>query len=135
LAINEDMLKEKAREFGKQEGVAEDFGNSPGWLHNVNTRYGMKSCVLYGEPGDANREGIQLARDNLRLVLERYTAEDTYNQDETSIFTTGMAWTSARGHGLQHVGIDLGRSMLMCGAPVLATQGDLRCETGMYVAI
>jgi hypothetical protein len=34
LAINADMLKEKAREFGKQTGVAEDFGYSPGWLHN-----------------------------------------------------------------------------------------------------
>jgi hypothetical protein len=41
--------------------------------------------VLHGEAGDANREGIQLARANLRLLLEGYTAEDTYNQDETGI--------------------------------------------------
>jgi hypothetical protein len=46
----------------------------------------MKSCVLHGEAGDANREGIQLARVNLRLVLEGYIAEDAYNQDETGIF-------------------------------------------------
>jgi hypothetical protein len=61
LAINEDKLKEKAREFAKQTGVAEDFGYSPGWLHSFKKRYGMKSCVLHGDAGDAKREGIQLA--------------------------------------------------------------------------
>jgi hypothetical protein len=84
LAINED--KEKAREFGKQTGVAEDFGYSPVWLHNFKKRYGILSCVLQGEAGDAKRESIQLARANLRLLLEGHTAEDTYNQDETGIF-------------------------------------------------
>jgi hypothetical protein len=78
LAINADMLKEKAREFGKQTGVAEDFGYSPGWLHNFKKRYGIKSCVLHGESGDANREGIQLAGSNLRLLREEYTAEDRH---------------------------------------------------------
>jgi hypothetical protein len=71
------MLKEKAREFAKQTGVAEDFGYSPGWLHSFKKRYGMKSCVLHGDAGDAKREGIQLARANLRLLLEGYTEEDT----------------------------------------------------------
>jgi hypothetical protein len=86
LAINEEMLKEKARESDKQTSVAEDFDCSPGWLRNFKKRYGMKSYVLHGEAGDANCEGVQLARVNLRLLLEGYTAEDTYNQDETGIF-------------------------------------------------
>jgi hypothetical protein len=31
--------------------------------------------------------------------------------------------------------MDLRRSMLMSGAPVLVTQIDLGCETGLYVVI
>jgi hypothetical protein len=42
--------------------------------------------VLHGKASDANREGIQLAQSKLRLLLEGYTAEDVYNQDETGIF-------------------------------------------------
>jgi hypothetical protein len=42
--------------------------------------------VLHGEAGDANREVVQLARADLRLLLEGYTAEITCNQDETGIF-------------------------------------------------
>jgi hypothetical protein len=85
LAINEGMLNEKARELGKQTGVAEDLRYSLGWLPNFRKRYGVKSCVLHGQARDANPEGIYPARANLRLLLEGYTAEDTYNQDETGI--------------------------------------------------
>jgi hypothetical protein len=45
LAINEDTLKEKAREFGKQTGVAEDLGFSPGWLDNFKKHYGIVLCA------------------------------------------------------------------------------------------
>jgi hypothetical protein len=58
---------------------------------------------------------------------------------EAVLTATGMArawtWVHARGHGLPHVGMDLRKSMLMSGAPVLVTQIDLGSETGLYVVI
>jgi hypothetical protein len=86
LAITDEVLKEKAKKFGEELGVKEGFGYSAGWLQRFKKRYGIKSYVLHEEAGDANQEGIELAQRNLRLLLGGYSAEVTYNQDETGIF-------------------------------------------------
>jgi hypothetical protein len=48
--------------------------------------------VLHGEAGSANQEGIELARRNLRLLLQEggYEAENVYNQDESGAFWRQM---------------------------------------------
>jgi hypothetical protein len=48
--------------------------------------------VLHGEAGSANQEGTQLARRNLRLLLQEggYEAAKVYNQDKSGTFWRQM---------------------------------------------
>jgi hypothetical protein len=47
---------------------------------------------MHGEAGSANQEEIELARRNLRLLLQEggYEAENVYNQDESGAFWRQM---------------------------------------------
>jgi hypothetical protein len=61
-------------------------------LHIFSNSYCIKSCVLHGEAGSANEEGIELARKNLRLLLQEggYETENVCNQDESGAFWRQM---------------------------------------------
>jgi hypothetical protein len=118
FTINEDMLKQKAIEFGKQTGVKEDFFYSSGWLQRFKKRFGIESYVLHGEARDANNEGVKHARRNLRLLLEPYNAEETNNQDETGVFwrqapTRTLATGKRSGHKKEKERVT---ASLMCNA-------------------
>jgi hypothetical protein len=51
-------------------------------LTGFKKRYGIKAIVLHGEAESANTEGIAMARGNVHLLLEGYSADETFNQDE-----------------------------------------------------
>jgi hypothetical protein len=117
FTINEGMLKQKAIEFGKQTGVKEDFFYFSGWLQRFKKRFGIESYVLRGEARDANREGIEHARQHLRLLLEPYNAEDTSNQDETGVFwRQAPSRTLATGKRSGHKKEERVTASLMCNA-------------------
>jgi hypothetical protein len=48
--------------------------------------YGIKAIILHGKAESANIDGIALACGNVRLLLEGYTANDIFYQDETGVF-------------------------------------------------
>ena len=89
LVITDELLINQAKLFGAQCEVPEAFAFSRGWLQGFKKRWGIRSYALHGEAGDANMEGVALARANLPLLLEAggYTADTTYYQDET-----GLLW-------------------------------------------
>ena len=86
FVLSQHILLEKAKQFGESLGVT-GFSYSQGWLYNWQKRYGFRFTVLHGEASSAPQEGIELAQNNLRLVLEGYTPDDVFNQDET-----GLCW-------------------------------------------
>jgi hypothetical protein len=92
MPLTEEIIREKAKQLGRQLKVPDNFGYSGGWLYNFKKRYGIKSYVLHGEAGSANQEGVELARSSLRKLLEEgeYEAEDVYNQDESGAFWRQM---------------------------------------------
>jgi hypothetical protein len=92
MALTEEIIREKAKQLGGQLNVPDSFGYSAGWLQKFKKLYGIKSYVLHGEAGSANQEGIDLARSNLRELLEEgeYEADDVYNQDESGAFWRQM---------------------------------------------
>jgi hypothetical protein len=88
MALTDEILRGKAMQLGPRFEVSAKFGCSPGWLQRFKHRYCIKSYVSHGEAGSANQEGIELARRNLRVLLQEggYEAENVYNQDESGAF-------------------------------------------------
>jgi hypothetical protein len=89
LVITDNLLINQAIIFGAQCDVPKSFTFSLGWLQGFKKRWGIRSLALHGEAGDANLEGVALARASLPGLLEArgYSKEDCYNQDET-----GLLW-------------------------------------------
>jgi hypothetical protein len=90
LDVRDDMLRQQARRLGKEQGVVDKgqkrFSYSDGWLSGFKKRFGIKAEVLRGEAESAKPEAIALARGSVRLLLEGYSADDIFNQDETGVF-------------------------------------------------
>jgi hypothetical protein len=88
----DDVLREQAKRFGKELGLVDGrerrFSCSDGWLSGFKNHFGTKATVLHssGEAERANTGGIALARGNVRLLLEGYSADDIFNQVETGMF-------------------------------------------------
>jgi hypothetical protein len=92
MALTDEILRGKAMQLGPRFEVSAKFGYSPGWLQRFKHHYCIKSYVLHGEAGSANQERIELARRNLRLLLQEgaYEAENVYNQYESGAFWRQM---------------------------------------------
>jgi hypothetical protein len=92
MALTDEILRGKAMQLGPRFEVSAKFGYSPGWLQRFKHRYCIKLYALHGEAGSAIQEGIELARRNLRLLLQEggYEAGNVYNQDESGPFWRQM---------------------------------------------
>jgi hypothetical protein len=88
MALTDEILRGKPMQLGPRFEVTAKFGFSPRWLQRFKHCYCIESYVLHGEAGFASQEGIELARRNLRLLLQEggYEAENVYNQDESGAF-------------------------------------------------
>jgi hypothetical protein len=91
--INDEMLLEKAKEFGSQLGIVENssFNYSDGWLKRFKERFNIKRFEIYGESGSVSEEETRQARaDILKFVVEWLAKggkiENIFNMDETAFF-------------------------------------------------
>lgn len=85
IPISDDMLIEKAKDFGVLFGVR-DFNYSLGWLVRFKARYGLTQQTIIGESGSVDKEQLEIERVKLKKLLEAYKPEDIYNLDECALF-------------------------------------------------
>ncbi|EJD05626.1 DDE-domain-containing protein [Fomitiporia mediterranea MF3/22] len=49
-------------------------------------RWGLKSIRRHGEAASVNQDDVAEERARISIILQQYTAENTYNFDETGLF-------------------------------------------------
>lgn len=86
LTVTNDLLRGQARMFAIDFDVPDTFEFSDGWLQGFKLRKGIRRVVLHGEADAADKRGVQLTRDNMKLIVDGYSLDDIYNQDETGVF-------------------------------------------------
>ena len=86
LAVSDEMLQEKGREFGQRLGVSEGFNYSRGWLQGFKQRHKISLRTIHGEAASVNEAVVSEGREKLREVLAGYQLHDIYNLDETGLF-------------------------------------------------
>jgi len=106
--ITGDLLIEKAKKLATiPELCAKECVFSHGWLSRFKQRYGISQRTKHGEAGSAPEEGVQLTREQLRVLLSELPdvngenprdvpARDIFNTDETGLYiqqqpTKGLA--------------------------------------------
>ena len=85
LAISDDMLRVKAKEFGESLGIV-GLTYSSGWLQGFKKHHGIKVQVVHGESASVNAEIVEDGRRKLREVLREYSPDRIYNMDKTGLF-------------------------------------------------
>jgi hypothetical protein len=86
VPITGPLLAEKARTFAATMGI-EDFKASNGFLDRFKKRHGISWRTISGEAEDANMNAaVQWREKVLPNLLQRYSADDVYNADESGLF-------------------------------------------------
>ena len=85
LAISDEMLRVKAKEFGEVMGIT-GLTYSSGWLQGFKKRHGIKIRVIHGEAASVDMEVVEEGQRNLRDALHEYVPANIYNMDETGLF-------------------------------------------------
>ncbi|KAM7300551.1 tigger transposable element-derived protein 6-like [Ixodes scapularis] len=84
-AVSDEMLQEKAKEFGTTMDIHE-LNYSRGWLSRFKRRHGISSHRIHGESGSVDTAAVASARKQLAEFLAQYSPDDIYNFDETGFF-------------------------------------------------
>ena len=84
--LSDDMLIEKAKDFGQMSAVDKDFTYSRGWLQRFKSRHHIKSYKSHGESASADMGVVTSSREQLKEDLSHYDPNDIYNVDETGLF-------------------------------------------------
>ena len=79
------IQKEKAIEIAGQLGC-EGFKASNGWLDRWKKRYNVRQVKVSGESGDVSGATVDSWKERLPDILQRYSAKDVWNLDETGCF-------------------------------------------------
>ena len=85
IPLNENMIKEKAREFGSLLEIS-NFSYSNGWLQKFKMRFGIKSRAFHGEANNITQDLVHDAKNQLFDMLNDYDPENIFNMDETALF-------------------------------------------------
>ena len=87
VPISGPILSAKAEEFANQLEI-ENFKASTGWLERFKERHGISFKRVCGEANSINISASEIEEWNNRLclMLEKYSADDIYNPNETGVF-------------------------------------------------
>ena len=83
--VNDEMMLEKAKWFGKQLNI-DNLNYSRGWLARFKERKEISRQKIQGEAASADMTKVCEGRTHLQEVLSHYDPEDIYNMDETALF-------------------------------------------------
>lgn len=86
VCVTDEMLIEKAKKFGGELNVDNDFQYSVGWLQKFKKRHKIAHHVTHGEADSADPEVVHQGRLQLQQDLAQYEPKDIYNLDETGLF-------------------------------------------------
>ena len=68
--ISDDVLLEKAKEFGEKIAVSDDFKYSRGWFNRFTKRFGIKQKYIHGEAGAVTDNDVAEAQEEIKKKLE-----------------------------------------------------------------
>lgn len=85
IAISDEMLRVKAKEFGETMGISE-LTYSSGWLQGFKKRHGIRVKVIHGEAASVDTDIVEEGRRKLKEFLSKYAPSNIYNMDETGLF-------------------------------------------------
>ena len=86
LCLTDDLLKQKAKQFGPHFEIPNNFQYSNGWISNFKKRHGITMTVLHGEAKSADLDAAEGGRKKLQEVLKDYDLSCIYNMDESALF-------------------------------------------------
>lgn len=84
ITVTQDILREKAKQFGEQLGIDPDFLYSFGWINRFKRRFGISNRKLFGESVDP--EFLERGISEVCDVIKDYAPCDVFNMDETGLF-------------------------------------------------
>lgn len=86
LPVSGALLQRKARDFACIMGY-DNFVASSGWLQRFKERHDIVGRAVCGESQSVDEaEATKWAKENIVRLLEKYSAEDIFNADETALF-------------------------------------------------
>ncbi|XP_049267704.1 tigger transposable element-derived protein 4-like [Rhipicephalus sanguineus] len=86
VPVSGHLLKQKAETLALRLGI-DGFKFSDGWLRNFKKRYDLAFKKMCGESGAVDNTLVTNYRgEKLVELLRRYSADDTFNLDETGLF-------------------------------------------------
>ena len=85
IPVSGAMLQEEARAIAERMEITE-FKASNGWLQSFKARHNIKQLVISGEAGDVNEETVESWSERLKTLIEGYSLENIWNEDETACF-------------------------------------------------
>ena len=85
IPVTDEILKEKAKQFGNETGVTE-FSYSNGWLQRFKSRHGISSHIISGESAGVDRGLIDTGRQEALRKMQNYSKRNIFNIDETGLF-------------------------------------------------
>ena len=86
ITVTQDILREKAKQFGEQLGIDSDFLYSFGWINRFKRRFGISNRKLFGESASVDPEFLERGISEIRDVIKDYAPCDVFNMDETGLF-------------------------------------------------
>ena len=87
LPISKDVLRNKAKQFGRDLGVDESsFHYSQGWIQRFKTRYNISSQKLSCESAGVDPATVLDGTEKAREVIKNFARHNVFNMDETGLF-------------------------------------------------
>ena len=70
--LSDEILLEKAKDFGEMVGVESAFQYSNGWPSKFKARYNIKLKIMHGESASVDKFIVNEGRAELKLLTRRY---------------------------------------------------------------
>lgn len=87
IPISGSLIQQKALNYACILGISENFKASAGWLNRFKERHEIVGKVLCGESASADSDGASSwIATSAASIVEKYSASDIYNADETGLF-------------------------------------------------
>lgn len=86
IPMSEDVLRTKAKYFGRELGVDEGFQYSHGWVDRFKKRFAISGKKLSGESAGVDGETVLAGIQKAREIIKKFAPKDVYNMDETGLF-------------------------------------------------
>ena len=86
IRINDDIIKEKGRQFAQALSITNPSAFSNGWLQSFKERHSFRQYHIHDENEDAEIFNIDIILTTIKEKIAQYQSQDVYNMNEIGLF-------------------------------------------------